>query len=344
MMVLAACVGAEEPGAPADDDEPAAETAPAEEDVAEEAPEEPLCPSYSVLTGDDDNQRSAFYALEEGIVTSDIIGELDIEYTTIPGLIAAVGTGQYDATLSSTPGVVLARAGGVDLRVLGVQLSHTGGGFKMFVREDSDLQSGADLAGRTLGVTAFGSTATIADRIILSQEFGLDSELEGGDVNWVELDPPTLMTALLRGDVDAATLFHNFGWEALENPDLRILVESDTFFREITGDFIAGAAFVVEADQLDEPGGRECAVEFRRMLLESVAYVENNLEEVAEAIAPVSGVPAEFIEYWWQPENHEYGGGIDDVWLDRAQNVWDEAHELGILPEPPDIRDIIIED
>lgn len=299
-----------------------------------------VCETFSVLTGDNDNERSAFYALEEGIVTSDIIGELDISYTTIPGLIAAVGTGQYDVTLTSVPGVVLAREGGVDLRVLGVTLAHTGGGFKTYVRNDSDLQTGADLKGKTYGVTSFGSTGTIADRIILAKGYGLDSNIEAGDMKWVELDPPTLMAALLRGDVDAADLFHNVGWEAMNHPDLRILIDSDNEFRELTGEWIAGAAFVVEPQVLEEK--RECAVEFRRMLLESVEYVEQNLDEVAEAIAPVSDVPAEFIRYWWSG-NHEYGGSIEDEWLDRAQNVWDEAFELGLLPAAPDIRELIIE-
>jgi ABC-type nitrate/sulfonate/bicarbonate transport system substrate-binding protein len=226
------------------------------------------CDTYSVATLDDDSHRTAFYAIDKGHVKSSVIGRLRVDYLQIPALIQATGAGQYDVVQTSLPGLVQAREQGrQDLRVVGIVLAHTGGGMKTYVRSDSNIRSGRDLKGKTVGVFSFGSTATLQSQLVYAKKYGLDSKLEGGDVKWVELDPPTLLNALDKGDVDAAVLFHQVGWQAAKSGKYRVVVRNDVEFREISGAWPIGSALTIEPDQLKKKPA--CVREFQRMMRES---------------------------------------------------------------------------
>ncbi len=321
-MLLAACGGesAAPAPAPAPGPAPTAPAAPALE-----------CDPYSLLVLDDDSHRVLTYALTEGIVTSDAIPSVEIEYVLIPALIAATGTDQYSVVQTALPGVVFANLGGADVRIIATGLAHTGGGMKVFTRKDSGIDTAADLKpGTTIGIASFGSTAAIQVQVALREIHGINAAYDGGDLDWVQLDPPSLLNAVLSGQIDAAVLWHTAGWLAMENDEIQIAVSVDDDYRTAAGDWPVGSAFTVLQDLIDrEP---ECVLEFARMLSEAEEYAVANIDIIAPIVAEASGQPEAFIKYWWASGAYSMGARLDDEWTDRAEAFYVAATRNGLVP------------
>lgn len=301
-----------------------------------------VCEPMSLAGLDDDSHRAAFWALENDLVTSDAIPSITVSYLQIPALIQATGASEYDVIMTSLPGVVLANErGGLDLRIAALSLAHSGGGLSLYGKKDSGIETAADLAGKTVATPSFGSTGTQEAQMVLAEKYGLDFALEGGDITWVELDPPTILNALEKGDIDAGLLWHQAGWLADRNPEMKKIAQLDVEFKEIAnGAWPIGAAFVVQGEYVD--ANLECVNEFQDMLEESVEYAKNNVTEFSQELAAQTGVPAEFIEFWWEPENYMFGGVVNDEWVGYAREFYELAAEYGSIPVNPDLDKLII--
>ena len=311
-------------------------------EVAETKAVEFSCEPATLAGLDDDSHRAAFYALENGLIESDIIPSVAVDYLLIPALIAASGSGQFDYTMTSLNGLILARElGEIDLRAVAYSLAHSGSGLALYTREDAGIASAEDLAGMRIATPSFGSTGTSEAQIVLSQKYGLDAALKGGDLTWVELDMPTMMNALKAGDIDVGLMWHLGGWNAENDPELIKLTALDKEFREIAnGAWPIGAAFAATGEFVD--GNLECVNEFQRMLGESVAYAEANHAEFAGDISAASGVPVEFIDFWWNPDHYMFGGSVDAEWMSYADEYYKLAFEAGFIPVYPNIEEITV--
>lgn len=330
LAVLTACAG------------PAAET-PDETNTGAPSEAAVQCEPATLAGLDDDSHRTAFYALENDLVKSEMIPSVEVEYLQIPALIAASGTGQFNYTMTSLNGLILAReAGGLDLRAVAYSLAHSGAGLALYAKADSGIESAADLAGLRVATPSFGSTATLEAQLVLAEKYGIDAALEGGDITWVELDPPTQLNALKQGDIDVALMWHQGGWNASNDPELEKVAAIDAEYAEIAnGAWPIGAAFAATGEFVD--ANLECVNEFQRMLAESVAYAEDNHAEFAEEIASVSGVPVEFVEFWWQDDHYMFGGVADEEWLGYADQFYKLAAEHGMIPVYPDVKEITVQ-
>jgi ABC-type nitrate/sulfonate/bicarbonate transport system substrate-binding protein len=333
-LALAACPADEEPVADPDEtDEVVDDDETDDEEVAEE-----VCATYTVAVLDDDSHRMAMYALENELIETEAIGTLEVNYLEIPALIGATGTDQFNVVQTSLPGVVLSReAAGLDVWILAVSLAHTGGGIKAFTLADSGIDEPEDLAGQTVGISSFGSTAAHQAQIVMG-ELGLNADFEGGDMDWVELDPPTLLRALNEGQIDAAVMWHTPGWMALNDEDIQVVVDVDNIYEDMTGAWPVGSAMTSTGEDLD--ANPECASEFQSVLEESVAYAEDNVDELAEDIGEETGMDPEFIRYWWGTDAMAFGGTLESPWDEWARAYFDEAGERGIIP-PADFDELV---
>jgi ABC-type nitrate/sulfonate/bicarbonate transport system substrate-binding protein len=172
--------------------------------------------------------NDAIFAYEKGFY--DEVG-LDIEWLDVlpqnVSLAQAVQSGLVDVFGSGhTTNIVLARQAGVNLKIVnaatedGPDFSQTH--MTWFVREDSPIQSAADLKGKTLALTGLGSCAQLWTYVLLGQN-GLD----GTDVEYTVLSNETLVEQVLRqGDVDAAILHGPKNVIADAEGGLRIIAQS----------------------------------------------------------------------------------------------------------------------
>jgi NitT/TauT family transport system substrate-binding protein len=296
------------------------------------------CGTMSMAVIDDDSHRSGLWPMENGKVTSDVIDGVKVEYLQIPGLIQATGTKQYDVVQTALPGVALARARGADLRIVYFGIAHTGGGIRTFVAKDSSIQSPKDLKGKTLGVVSLGSTATLEASSVYNKRYGINAAPEGGDVKWTELDPPTLLNAVKKGQVDAGLMWHSWGWLASNDEALRPIDDLDDEYKAMTGQWPIGSAYTATAEQLE--GKEHCYRALQKMLDESKTYAAEHIAEIAPEVSKKSGVPAEFIEYWW--DGAYRFGGVDQQWIDGANALYKVAAESKVIPESPNLDEILL--
>lgn len=285
------------------------------------------CSDFKVAVSDDDVRRAALYAIENDKVDTDAFPNLDLSYLTFPALIQATGTDQFDVIESSLTGVPLARAKGVDLKIVALSSGRTAdadtaGASGIYVRDNSDVSEPGELKGKKIGVTSFGSSSTTVTRILLHEKFGLDTALQGGDVRFVELDPAQLATSLQRGQIDAVSDFSMTAWRLGNDSSYRRIMTSDPAWRELTDHNPVFAAYQALASQVkDNP---TCYAKFQTMLSSSVDYAQTHIDELAATISKETKVPAEYITFQWGGA-FDYIGGLDTEWTEAAQVMWDQA-------------------
>lgn len=299
------------------------------------------CEPVTLVGLDDGSQRSAYYALVNDKVTSEVIPDVEVNFLTIPAAIQATQTGQYDFINTSLQGAVLANQAGLDLRVAAFILAHTGGGLSLYARSDSGITSPKGLAGKTIATPSFGSTGTVETQMVLAETYGLDFALEGGEVTWTELDPPTQLNALRAGDIDAALLWNQSKYLADQDPELTNIAQLDEDFRKMTGGaWPIGAAVVAKGDYV--AANPRCVSEMQRMLTESVDYAAANIADFAQEVATQSGEPVEYIETYWDPKNYTFGGKVDAEWRGYADAFYSRAANYGVISAPPDLDELVV--
>src|SRR3546814_259152 len=149
------------------------------------------------------------WAITNGKVVSDLI-EIDAKGLAIPQLLQATSSKQYDVIMTAVIGLPAAKSRGLELRILDTALrqSKNGLGGGIWVKKDSPLQTPKDLKGKTLGSYSLKSTGYTQVRVALEKKYGINTDLQGGDLKQLQIPASNLPAALSRGSVDAATLIH----------------------------------------------------------------------------------------------------------------------------------------
>lgn len=265
---------------------------------------------------------------------------LRLEFSTIanpPAGIAAAQSGQTDVTYS--PGIPLLNALAQDIELTIVapadgypdgvddaenvaDVDETG----VFVAPGSDIESAADLEGRSIAIPARKAQleVTIAGAI----------EEAGGDpstVDWLVLDPATALQSLKDGRVDAAGLISPVIQQAQDDGLELVLSPGVHFFKEgVVSTWVSGQKIVDE-----QP---EVLAAFQRAVLKSNAYANENLEEAQEIAAEITSVPLETVRrgatsYW-----------PSEVRISDIQDVDRRLVELGFLPNEVGVGDSLLLD
>ncbi|MEV0290523.1 ABC transporter substrate-binding protein [Kribbella sp. NPDC050820] len=302
------------------------------------------CSNFKVAVADDDVRRAALYAIEHDKIDVAKFPGLKLSYLTFPALIQATGTDQFDVIESSLVGVPQARSKGVDLKIVALSSGRTAdentpGASGVYVRDGSDIRTPEDLAGKTIGVTSFGSSSTMVTRILLRDGHKLNSALQGGDLKWVEMDPAQLTAALERGQIDAVSDFSFTAYKLGHDSQFRRIMTSDPAWRKLTGHNPVFASYQALATQTER--NQTCYKQFQELLAASVAYARDHIDELANAISAKTRLPAEYITFQWSGA-YDYIGGLDPEWLESAQVMWDKAAAGGDIPKALQIQDEII--
>lgn len=123
-----------------------------------------------------------------------------VEFTSGTDLIKAIVGGQLDTGVLGFTNAASWSSRGADLKVVG-GAQH--GFHAIVVREDANIESVADLKGKTLASQREGSTAdTVLRGVVLK-----DAGLEPGDVNVLGVSPQVAVQSLVGNRVEAAFLF-----------------------------------------------------------------------------------------------------------------------------------------
>lgn len=285
---------------------------------------------------DEDSHRAVFYAIEEGIVKSDLI-DVETRALNIPALIQATGSKQFDVVQTAVVAVPKLAERGVFLKILSVALMAKDEAAVIFVKNDSPLKTPADLKGRGLAVEALGATVTTYMRVSLQKKYGLNMALKGGDVRLEQIPRDVIPGLLAQGKIDAAYLYHTPAYRFRRDPGYRILQNTIKDFVDTIGTRPVTALMVTYPETLEKKGA--AIKEFNRMLLASVEYARTR-PEVWEAVAKKHGASAEFLKDWFANQ-YDFPATMNADLARGVQKMWELTHELGDLKTVPKVDDFV---
>ena len=285
--------------------------------------------------------EGVLYAIKQGIVKSDKI-EIDGKALAIPALIQSTPTKRFDVLMNAVMAIPLAAKRGLKLVVLSSALRAGKGGLGagIWVKKESPYKTMADLKGKTIGNYALRATGTTWIRLALLKKYKLNVSYKGGDMNWVQIPAPALLTALETGRVDAATLIHSQAYKARGSGNYQVLAWTNKDIRELYGVDTVAAVNVTYPEKLAERP--EAFREFNRMLYESVQYAVKNPDKVGAAIAKGGKISAAYFKAWLTDYSY-FPGAVSDADMKAMETIWAGAKEMGILKKVPKAADVVWE-
>lgn len=129
---------------------------------------------------------------------------LEETYASKPATQLALQTGEVDVVVDDFVGAVQMRDAGVPVRGIWPFSAATGG---LVVPVDSDIQSIADLQGRSIGTASLGDKAILILRALLISQYGFDPQADG---QVLQAAAPLQQGLLESGELDAALPFWHF--------------------------------------------------------------------------------------------------------------------------------------
>jgi len=286
----------------------------------------------------DPSVEAAMWAINNGKVTSDLI---DIEATAleIPALIQATVAQTFDVVMTAGMAVPRAVERGLPLRIIaaGLRTSEVGGGSGIWVPKDSDIKTVDDLKGKKLAVYSLGSSGITLVRIALSEVYGINVSLEGGDIDLVEMPAPAMPAALATGRVDAATLIHAQAFKATQDGDFVPLVETSKALQDKTGLQMVSAVLAGYQGKLDADPANY--TEFLRMVQDSRSYALANPEEVFGSVGAEFDIDPSFFNVWFSTYM-DFPGTLIEQDSKALVYMWDQAIAIGTLESYPPLSEM----
>ncbi len=283
--------------------------------------------------------EGVLHAIKQGIVTSDKI-TVEGRALAIPALIQSTPTKRFDVIMNAVMAIPLAAKRGLKLTVLSTALraGKGGRGAGIWVKKDSPYRTMNDLKGKTIGNYALRSTGTTWIRLALLKKYGLNVSYKGGDLRWVQIPAPALLTALETGRVDAATLIHSQAFRAHGSGKYRVLAWTNRDIKGLYGVETVAAVNVTYPEKLAERP--EAFREFNRMLRESVLYAVKNADKVGAEIAKGGKISAAYFKAWMADYSF-FPGAVSDADMKAMETIWAGAREMGILKKVPKAADVV---
>lgn len=276
------------------------------------------------------------YGIETGKVKSETI-EVEISRLDIAAIIQATGTKEYDVIEGSVLGLPMALKRGLKLIIVGTAIQPRAGQF-IIVKKGSPITAPQQLRGKTVAVSALGSTVVAQMRLALRKKYGLNTDLKKGDVKWIQAPLPTLPTLVYRGKVDAAYVIHIASFLATKSDRFAIIEDTVKDYRESFGRYPVSSIFVTYPEKIRAKG--QALREFMRMLRASVKYAQEHPQEVYSAVAKRYGVNEDFLKTYWR-KWYRFSADVQKEDLKDIARLWQAAKEAGILSKYPEIEKVV---
>jgi NitT/TauT family transport system substrate-binding protein len=196
-------------------------------------------------------------------------GQLDIGFTTIPALIAAVSGGAPLQAISAFDGVI--------------DPDNPQGA--ILVKEGSGIKSPKDLEGKKVGVVALQSELDVLLHEVVRRDGGDQTKVQS-----VQVPFPEMLAALKADRVDAVVNVEPFltlaeeegGYEAISFPEVEVVPN-----RAVTA-FVASKDFIADNPEVVE--------KFKAAMEESLEYADSHPAEAQQTMTEVGDIEPELLE------------------------------------------------
>ena len=202
---------------------------------------------------------------------------------------------------------------------------------KVIARKDSDIAKPEDLKGKKVA-TLFGTSA----------EFFMDTFLTANglsrdDVKATNLKPPDMVSAIVRGDVDAC-----FIWEPHVHNMKKVLGDNGVVFWR-KGLYTETFNLVALQDYVDKHP--EVIERVLKTMLRAEQFIQANRDEAIKIVSEKVGLDVETLESIW--EDYNFTIALDPILVAYMQKEGEWAKTMGSAPataEVPDYRAFIYTD
>ena len=283
--------------------------------------------------------EAVLWAIKNGKVTSDLI-EIDASPLAIPALIQATPTKRYDVIQSDVISVPRSAERGLELRILSTAIRYRpeGDAHIVFTPKDSPIKSALDLKGKKIAVTSLGSTGFHNLRFALGEGWGLNVDITGGDITWVELPPAAMFGALHQNRVDAASLSLTYTYRAKVGGEFNQAIQAGKKMYELYHLQMISSVNMGYPEKLDSRP--ELYREFNRMMKESAEYMHAHPDEVYGTVAKTFNIEPDIFR-GLQATLAEFPSVLEEKDIPALAKEWELAHKYKLLTSVPKVEPFI---
>ena len=281
------------------------------------------------------NSWLSSYAIREGIVSSD---EVEVNITLATDYETQILAGKFPmGAMATATFAVACETSNIKFKGISTYIVHEGaqkqeGVNVLYTRAGSPLKSPAELVGKKVGVPDLTSSATSVFLGMLKQEYGINED----QLVLVNKQNPLLLELLRSGEIDAAMLGGNVSVQAFVDPAFKVLWNLDKDFYSKYGDYFFPSILIVEEGYLKD--NLDVVKTVYDLLLESNAYGEGHLDELAEkyAVEFGQGLDASFYKLVFNEHSRTKMLKIEGKTRDTLMTVFSLVKERGIISSIPD--------
>lgn len=255
---------------------------------------------------------------------------LQVEVQQVSGgaaAIPAVSSGDFDFAYSNPVSIVLANSQGLDISFISAGTANSqdeADASAILVPVGSDITEIIDLEGKTVSVNNLQSMGQAVVRDLVAEAGG-----DPDSIDFIEVPFPDVPSTIETGQIDAAWSVEPFISSISEETEVLSWLMKDFHPETNYGGYFTTDALIEEDPELIES--------FRTALAKSIAYSEENEEEVREMIGEYTSIEEELREIIVLPQF------VSDFNIEATQKMADAAHESGFINEPLDVETLIHE-
>ena len=251
---------------------------------------------------------------------------LSSRFTEFPTVVEAIKARELDATFMLAPLAMVLRAQGVPIKI--VYLGHRDGSTVM-VRKNSTARNLRDLKGKV-----FARPSRFSNQYLVITKLMEDQGMAPGDIQFVDMPPPDMPSALAAGAIDAYFVGEPHAAKAEVTGVGRVLYHA----KDIWPHFIS-CVLVVREELIDERP--EVVRDLVRGIAESGEWAERNRLQAARVAAPYFRQDQKLLEYvLTQPPDRVSYRGLTPTDED-LQTIMHYAIKAGILDRPIDVTQLV---
>lgn len=246
------------------------------------------------------------------------------EITSGPEQTQALAAGELDF-LNALGGTsaILAAANGVELKIISVY-SRAPKAFMILTNSD-EIQTASDLDGKKVG----GPKGTVLHQLLITalNTNGLGQE----DIEYINMDIPSALSALTNGSIDAALLAGPTALQAMEG-GAKIVT---------TGEGLVEGTIVVAVRQEFLDKYPELVERFSKVHRESITYIEKNIDEAYKITGEETGLTVEDVEMMY--EWYDFDPTIKPSDIEELKVTQEFLLENDMMENAIDIEELIID-
>lgn len=251
------------------------------------------------------------------------IGIKWLEFSSGPPMLEAMNVGSihYGAVGDAPP--IFAQAAGAAIVYAAGQPITNGQG--ILVPKNSPIRGLADLKGKRIGFTKGSSAHNVV--LLALKKAGLTY----GDITPVYLSPPDAGPAFAQGSIDAWSIWDPYFAIGELKQNGRVLINASEVGRT-NSFYIANREFA-----------QRNALILKQIIDVTSAtarWAEDHRGDVAQSLSAVTGIPLDIQTIAANRSSFVVGPVTDEI-VSTQQDVADRFHQLGLIPRPIVVRDVV---